>query len=507
MGDYTGSSWTFSSDGSGGAIMVDPITTVVALDASTAQATTTTHESSLVSSDLFASIADDDSLFSAFSRGSVRHAAWHAGDHDADLQFFDAPGHTGWQGLLEFPSVFAATDPGPLLALAMPFTDAASLSSALVSDQFRFTDTNAGWHGSNSHTVDLLSQAAAQVAPDPAPGNPHDDQSDSLPQTAALNQSSNNDGPRGEAFGFGQSEGRNANAEDQNINFDGPPGQALAHALETGRESHGDDSAGQSSTHEAANGHHHSEGTDAGTDESGPRSIELASQFVPPGQAAEHMLETGRGSQSDDGQSSAHEANNGHHHAGGTDTSTDGSGPRSIELASEFVPPGQAADHGLGSQRDNNAGASASHEATNGHLHAGGTDTGTDGSGPQSIELPIQFALHTQAHNSPPGLSGSADSSPVSHAHSNGPFDKTGLLLDSTADQFHFPDVQTGGADSSHIHIPQPNGGAHGNTLQTLIDAAAPPDHLLTAAATDASLPGGMQQADPAVVHAHHGMA
>ena len=360
----------------------------------------------------------------------------------------------------------------------MPFTTAASLSSALASDQFRFTDTNAGWHGSNPHTVDLLSQAAAQVAPDPAPGNPHDDQSDSPLQTAALDQSSNNDGPSGEAFGFGQSEGRNARAEDQNINFDGPPGQVFAHAQETGRESHGDDSAGQSSAHEANNGHHHSDGTDAGTDESGPRSIELASHFVPPGQAAEHMLETGRGSQGDDStsQSSAHEANNGHHYAGGTDTST---------------------------------GASASHGATNGHLHAGGTDTGTDGSGPQSVELPTQFALNT--HNSPPGLSDSADSSPVSHAHSNGPFEKTGLLqLDASADQFHFPDSQTGGADSSHIHILQSNGVGHGDSLQTLIDAAAPPDHLLTGAGNDASLPGGVnavQQADPAVVHAHHGMA
>jgi hypothetical protein len=433
----------------------------------------------------------------------------------------------------------------------MPFTNAASLSSALVSDQFRFTDTNAGWHGSSPHTVDLLSQAAAQVAPDPAPGNPHNDQSDSLLQTAALDQSSNDDGPRGEAFGFGQSEGKNASAEDQNINFDGPPGQVLAHAQETGRESHGDDSAGQSATnghhhaggtdtstdgsgpqsvelvsqfvppgqagrgsqqedsagaspsHGAANGHDHAGGTDTSTDGSGPQSVELVSQFVPPGQA-------GRGSQQDDsaGASPSHGAANGHDHAGGTDTSTDGSGPQSVELVSQFVPPGQA---GRGSQQDDSAGASPSHGAANGHDHAGGTDTTTDGSGPQLVELPTQFALDTSAHNSPPGLSDGADSSPVSHAHSTGPFEKTGLLqLDPSADQFHFPNVQTGSADSSHIHIPQPNAGAHGNILQTLIDAAAPPDHLLTGAGADASLPGSVnvvQQADPAVVHAHHGMA
>jgi hypothetical protein len=181
-----------------------------------------------------------------------------------------------------------------------------------------------------------------------------------------------------------------------------------------------------------------------------------------------------------------------------------------MELASQFVPPGQAADHGLETSRGNGAGASASHEATNGHLHAAGADTSTDGSGPQSIELPTQFAPHTAALNSPPGLSDGADSSPVSHAHSNAPFEKTGLLLDTTADQFHFPDVKTGGADSGHVHVPEPDAGAHGNNLQTLIDAAAPPDHLLAGAAADGSLSGGMNvvsQSDPVNVHAHNGMA
>src|SRR5262249_22292072 len=263
MGDYTGSSWTFSSDGSGGAIMVDAITTVVALDTSTDSAPITTEESSSVSSDLSASIASEDSIFSAFSRGSVWHAAWTMGHHDADMQFFDAPGHAAWQGLLEFPSVFAALDQVSPLSPLVPFINAASSTAASASDQFRFTDTNAGWHGSNPHTVEVLSQAAAQVAPDPGPGNPHDDQSDSLPPTAALDQSSDNQGPQGEAFGFGHSEGRSASAEDQNSNFDGPPGQALEHALETGRGNRGDDNAGQSATHEATNGHHHSEGTNA----------------------------------------------------------------------------------------------------------------------------------------------------------------------------------------------------------------------------------------------------
>jgi hypothetical protein len=172
----------------------------------------------------------------------------------------------------------------------------------------------------------------------------------------------------------------------------------------------------------------------------------------------------------------------------------------------QFVPPGQA---GRGSQQDDSAGASPSHGAANGHDHAGGTDTSTDGSGPQSVELPTQFALDTR--KSPPGLSDGADSSPISNATSNGPFEKTGLLqLDPSADQFHFPDAQTGAADSSHIHIPQSNGVGHGDNLQTLIDAAAPPDHLLTGTASDASLPGGVnvvQQADPVNVHAHHGMA
>jgi hypothetical protein len=273
----------------------------------------------------------------------------------------------------------------------------------------------------------------------------------------ALDRSSDNEGPRGEAYGFGHSEGRNAGTEDSNLDFSGPPGQALEHAWETGRESHRDDSAGQSSAHEAANGHHHFEGTNTSGDEPGPQSIEHVSQFVPPGQTAEHMLETGRGSQRDD------------------------------------------------------SGQSSAHEATNDHHHAGGTNTGTDGSGPQSIELPTQFALHTPAHNSPPGLSNGLGSSPVSNANSAGPFEKTGLLrLDPTADQFHFPDAKTGGADSNHIHIPQPGVGAHGNNLQILIDAAAPPDHLLTGAANDASLPAGinpMPQADPAIVHSHHGLA
>jgi hypothetical protein len=177
-----------------------------------------------------------------------------------------------------------------------------------------------------------------------------------------------------------------------------------------------------------------------------------------------------------------------------------------VELVSQFVPPGQA---GRGSQQDDSAGASPPHGAANGHDHAGGTDTSTDGSGPQLVELPTQFALNT--HKSPPGLSDSTDSSPVSNATSNGPFEKTGLLqLDPSADQFHFPDAQTGAADSSHIHILQSNGVGHGNNMQTLIDAAAPPDHLLTGVASDASLPGGVnvvQHADPAVVHAHHGMA
>ena len=162
---------------------------------------------------------------------------------------------------------------------------------------------------------------------------------------------------------------------------------------------------------------------------------------------------------------------------------------------------------GRGSQRDD-SGQSSAHEATNDHHRAGGTNTSTDGSGPQSIELPTQFALHTPAHNSPPGLSDGAESSPVSSANSAGPFEKTGLLrIDPTADQFHFPDAKTGGAESNHIPIPQPNVGAHGNSLQTLIDAAAPPDHLLTA---DGSLPAGinpMPHADPAIVHSHHGMA
>jgi hypothetical protein len=239
------------------------------------------------------------------------------------------------------------------------------------------------------------------------------------------------------------------------------------------------------------------------------------SQFVPPGQAAEHTLETGRGSQRDDsGQSSAHEATNGHHHSEGTNTSWDEPGPRLIEHVSQFVPSGQAAEHTLetdrGSQHDD-SGQSSAHVATNDHLHAGGTDTGTDGSGTQSIELLTQFALHTPAHNSPPGFSDGVESSPVSNANSAGPFEKTGLLrLDPTADQFHFPDAKTGGAESNHIHIPQPGVGAHGNNLQILIDAAAPPDHLLTGAANDASLPAGMNvvpQVDPAIVHSHHGMA
>jgi hypothetical protein len=449
MGDYTGSSWTFSSDGSGGAVMVDPITTVVALDASTGSATTTKDEPSSVSSDLFVSIASEDSLFTALSRGG-RHAVWNTSDHDADLQFFDAPGHAAGQGLLEFPSVFAAQDT-PLSVLAVPFTNAAFSTTASVSDQFRFTDTTTAAHGSNLHTVELLSPGAAQVAPDPAPGNPHDDESDSQPPTAVLDRSSDHDGPRGEAYGFGHSEGRNASADDSNTNFDGPPGRALEHALEAGRESHRDDDAGQSSAHDATNGHHHS------GDEPGPQSVEQVSQFVPPGRAAEHTLETGRGSQRDDsGQSSAHEATNDHHRAGGTNTSTDGSGP-------------------------------------------------------QSIELPTQFALHTPAHNSRPGLSDGVESSPVSSANSAGAFEKTGLLrLDPTADQFHFPDAKTGGAESNHIHIPEANVGAQGHNLQTLIDAAAPPDHLLTAATNDASLPTGinpMPQADPAIVHSHHGMA
>jgi Sulfate permease family len=367
-----------------------------------------------------------------------------------DLQFFDAPGHAAGQGLLEFPSVFAAQDT-PLSVLAVPFTNAAFSTTASVSDQFRFTDTTTAAHGSNLHTVELLSPGAAQVAPDPAPGNPHDDESDSQPPTAVLDRSSDHDGPRGEAYGFGHSEGRNASADDSNTNFDGPPGRALEHALEAGRESHRDDDAGQSSAHDATNGHHHS------GDEPGPQSVEQVSQFVPPGRAAEHTLETGRGSQRDDsGQSSAHEATNDHHRAGGTNTSTDGSGP-------------------------------------------------------QSIELPTQFALHTPAHNSRPGLSDGVESSPVSSANSAGAFEKTGLLrLDPTADQFHFPDAKTGGAESNHIHIPEANVGAQGHNLQTLIDAAAPPDHLLTAATNDASLPTGinpMPQADPAIVHSHHGMA
>src|SRR5262249_10361133 len=217
-----------------------------------------------------------------------------------------------------------------------------------------------------------------------------DDQSDSLPPTAALDQSSDNQGPQGEAFGFGHSEGRSASAEDQNSNFDGPPGQALEHALETGRGNRGDDNAGQSATHEATNGHHHSEGTNASADESGPQSLEHVGQFVPPGQA-------GRGSQQDDsaGASPSHGAANGHDHAGGTDTSADGSGPQSVELVSQFVPPGQA---GRGSQQDDSAGASPSHGAANGHDHGGGTDTSTDGSGPQSVELANQFV--------PPGQGG-----------------------------------------------------------------------------------------------------
>src|SRR5262249_9747414 len=33
VGDYTASSWTFSNDGSGGTILVDPVKSVVALDA------------------------------------------------------------------------------------------------------------------------------------------------------------------------------------------------------------------------------------------------------------------------------------------------------------------------------------------------------------------------------------------------------------------------------------------------------------------------------------------
>ena len=393
--------------------MADPITTVVALDTSSDWAEPSRARNRTRFRVIFLQRARARTVLS--QRPPAGSCGMRPGTRTTTMRICNSLTRRATlrgKGCCDPPRSSPATDPGPPLSvLAMSFINAASSTAALASDQFRFTDTNPASHGSNLHVVEFQT-AAQECALNFTHGNPHDDQSNSLPQPA-----------------------------------------------------------------------------------------ELVSQFVPPGQA-------GRGSQQDDsaGAPPPHGAANGHDHAGGTDTSIDGSGPQSVELVSQFVPPGQA---GRGSQQDDSAGASSSHGAANGHDHTGGTDTNTDGSGPQLVELPTQVALNT--HKSPPGLSDSADGSPVSNATSNGPFEKTGLLgLDPAADQFHFPDAKAGGAKSDHIHVPQPDASAHVNNLQTLIDAAAPPDHLLTGAANDASLPGGVNivpRADPAIVHSHHGMA
>ena len=62
IGDYTSSTWTFTSDGKGGTLVVDPITSIAALDASEDVVAVAASASSSDSTDFYGRTSNDDTL-------------------------------------------------------------------------------------------------------------------------------------------------------------------------------------------------------------------------------------------------------------------------------------------------------------------------------------------------------------------------------------------------------------------------------------------------------------
>jgi hypothetical protein len=257
IGDYTLSTWTFSSDGSGGALLVDPVTSIAALDDSEDVVAVAASTSSPDSTDAYSPTSNDDTLIGASDIFAT--STWASDLLSAEFEFgadhirFGSksasyfarldPGNDSWlsqaewQALLETPATFNGHTASvwlPASALAMHASYMASPATSLMNDYFQFADTNAGnGHSdppSNAHSdppsTELPNQAAAHGPFDNSPGTPNNHADGPLLPIWAHNAFDHGASPASKPFQLGDVNTGNGPAEPQHNES---PGHATLH--------------------------------------------------------------------------------------------------------------------------------------------------------------------------------------------------------------------------------------------------------------------------------------
>jgi FecR protein/Bacterial Ig-like domain len=254
IGDYTSSTWTFSSDGKGGTLVVDPITSIAALDASEDVLAVAASASSSDSTDSSGPTSNDDTLIGASDISAS--STWASDLLSAEFEFgadhirfgskgasyfarLDA-GHDSWfsqaewQVLLETPAAFNGHAASPASALAMQASNMAAPVASHMNDYFQFVDTNAG-NGrsdppSNAHSdspsIELPSQAAAHGPFDNSPGTPNNHADDPSPPIWAHNALDQGASPASKHVQFEDVKTGNGHSDPPSIEL---PSQAAAH--------------------------------------------------------------------------------------------------------------------------------------------------------------------------------------------------------------------------------------------------------------------------------------
>ena len=208
VGDYTGSTWTFSSDGSGGTIVVDPVKTVVALSVtdSTGVVDTTTSSSDLTRSS--SSTAVDDAttgdvsnvattetlIFSVAGLDLLSEHIWFEdtdGHSRAAVGAFDNDSNSSAHSGLLWLADFLHGEPNYSFATLLPPDLALNLQSAFGS---QYTKSgvlhveleNSYGGGKNLSFIDPSGQVLPHIWSTVAADNPNDHVAQpSLPMSAA----------------------------------------------------------------------------------------------------------------------------------------------------------------------------------------------------------------------------------------------------------------------------------------------------------------------------------
>jgi hypothetical protein len=255
VGDYTSSTWTFSSDGGGGTIVVDPLKTVVALSVtdSTSIADTTisssepAHSSSAIAAATDATTGDASNAPTAealiFSVAGLDFLSEHLRFEDTDarptaaVSIFDGDSSSSSHSGLLWLADFVHGEADDHFATLVPSDWAPNLQSNYASQSDKpgvahVELENSFDGGKNLSFIDPSSQAAPHISSTVAVGNPSDDVAQPSPPVPAV------EAPPSDRDASPPADHLQTDADQH---FDNAPQQAKAHlASETPAADRGD---------------------------------------------------------------------------------------------------------------------------------------------------------------------------------------------------------------------------------------------------------------------------